>query len=227
MNLSEITSSYNTIIVRRDSLKNDIEKVNKDLVQEKKVNEDLVKAKWVLTEVSIQIQNRFQDNVSRLVTTALRGVFDRPFEFQLQFERKRNQMECNPIIKEDDAVYDDPEYDLGGGLLDVSAFSSRIAILALQPNPTRQTILMDEPMKNMGELISLGGQVLREISHKANIQLIIMTHDKELIEIADRVFYVTHDGKKSHVEFKDRSEPEKKIEEVKPVQQKSKIKIKR
>lgn len=70
---------------------------------------------------------------------------------------------------------------------------------SLENPKSRGVIILDEPMKNMGDLIVLGGEMLREIAHKLGLQLIIITHEKELIDIADKAYHVKHDGYSSHV----------------------------
>ena len=165
--------------------------------------EDLIKARWVLTEVQQQTQQRFKDVVESLVTMAIKSVFDRPFKFELEFERKRNQMECHPIVKEivgdQERIYDNPEDDMGGGILDIISFAFHIVLWSLEKPRSRNVFIMDEPMKNLGKLIVLGGKVLKEISKKLHIQIILVTHDEELLEIADKAFVVTHNGNKSFV----------------------------
>jgi hypothetical protein len=199
MDISLIVKEFAQVKVKKELLETNLVNKVAELGVIKIRNEAQVKARWVLTEVSQQTQRRFQDKVERLLTMAIQTVFDRPFEFKLEFERKRNKMECKPTIIEGDRIYDDPEYDLGGGVLDIISFAFRIVLWSLQNPRSRNVIILDEPMKNMGKLISLGGQVLREISHSLNLQLIIVTHDDELIDIGDRVFQVTHDGIKSHI----------------------------
>lgn len=199
MTIAEITEKYTQLKAKRDLIKADLLNKQAKVAALKSKNDAQIKARWVLTEVAQQTQQRFQEKVDTLVTMAIRSVFDRPFEFHLLFERKRNKMECKPIIREGDRVYDDPEYDLGGGILDVISFAFRIVLWSLQNPRSRNVIILDEPMKNMGKLISLGGQVLKEISHQLNLQLIIVTHDEELVEIGDAMFKITHDGSMSHV----------------------------
>lgn len=165
--------------------------------------DSMQKARWTLTEVQRMTQERFKERVETLVTMAMRSIFtERNFGFELVFEEKRNQMECRPvvyeIIKGVRQDLDDPEFDFGGGLVDVVSFALRIALWSLETPRSRPVIILDEPMKNMGAMISLGGQMLREVAHKLGFQLIIVTHDDELIEIADRAYHIEHDGTESH-----------------------------
>lgn len=170
----------------------------------KQTIETLTKARWTITEVQRLTQERFKHRVESLVTMAIKSVFEgRDFGFELSFEEKRNQMEIRPIVYEIiDGVrqdLDDPEFDFGGGLVDVISFAWRIVMWSLENPKSRGVIILDEPMKNMGDLIVLGGEMLKEIAHKLGLQLIIITHEKELIDIADKAYHVKHDGYSSHV----------------------------
>ena len=203
MNVQEIQNQLNEFAVRKKVLEKSLDDKLEKILAEKESVENLTKARWVLTEVSQLTQKKFKAKVESLVTMAVQSVFDRPFKFHLEFERKRNKMECYPIVTEIvdgvERVYEDPENDMGGGAMDIISFAFRIVLWSLEKPSSRNVIILDEPMKNMGKLITLGGQVLREISHKLGFQLILITHDDELIEIADRSYEVTHDGNKSSV----------------------------
>ncbi len=163
-----------------------------------------IKARWVLVEVAKHTQERFKKRVETLVTMAIKSVFDRPYGFELIFERKRNKLEARPVIYEITSqkkkiLYEDPEEDVGGSMVDIISFALRIVLWSFEKPRSRDVILLDEPLKNMGRLISLGGRVLREVSHWLVVQLVIITHDEELKEIADRTFIVKHNGEYSEV----------------------------
>lgn len=201
MDSKSLLEEFVAIKTQRDILAANLRQKCLALATAKALNATQVKARWVITEVQAQTQRRFQDQVESLVTMAIQSVFSRPFTFHIEFERYRNRLACKTMVKEGDRVYDDPEYDLGGGVLDIVSFAFRVVLWSLQTPRSRAVIVFDEPMKNMGALIDLAGKVFWEISHKLNLQLIIVTHDEKLIEIGDRVFRITHDGTKSQVEI--------------------------
>jgi len=203
MTPQEIAKEFETHKARFNLLKKQADDKAAEVIRIKALVENQIKARWVLTEVAQLTQQRFKSKVESLLTMAIQSVFERPFEFQLEFERKRNKMECRSIVTEivngKQRIFDEIEDDLGGGLVDIIAFTSRPVLWSLEKPRSRNVILLDEPMKNMGKLITLGGQILREISHKLKFQLIIVTHDDELIEVGDRSYEVTHDGDHSNV----------------------------
>jgi ABC-type glutathione transport system ATPase component len=205
MTVADIQAQFSEARVRRKFLQDSLDDKIEKAVTAKELVANQVKARWVLTEVAQLTQTKFKAKVESLVTMAIQSVFDRPFQFHLEFERKRNKMECRPVVTEivdgQERIYEDPENDMGGGAMDIISFAFRIVLWSLERPPSRNVIILDEPMKNMGKLITLGGQVLREISHKLGFQLVIITHEDELIDIADRSYQVLHDGNKSRVEL--------------------------
>ena len=172
-------------------IENQIEDIKKSLVNKRLYVKNLIKARFILSEVARLTQENFQAKVEGLITMAIRSVFDRDFQFKLMLERKRNKLECRPVIIEDEHEYN-PEQDMGGGLIDVISFAWRIVLWTMEQPRSRNVIVLDEPMKNMGDLVSLGGKMLKEISNKLNIQLIIITHDQELMEFGDTSYLFTH-----------------------------------
>jgi DNA repair ATPase RecN len=124
-------------------------------------------------------------------------------------------MEIKPLIYEivngQKEYYEDAENELGGGIVDICSFSLRVVLWTMEAPRSRNVFILDEPGKNLGALLPLFGQMLREVSHKLNFQLIIITHDEALAEMADRVFVVTHDGRESHVSLMTNKKEEKNI----------------
>lgn len=203
MAIDDLLKRYGNLESRIQFLQDDLDKKTDDIDTSLGRIDDLNQARWILTEVQKMTQIRFQEKVEKLVTMAIKAVYDRPLGFELIFERKRDKLECRPVIYEiihgEKEYYDDPENDLGGGIIDICSFALRVVLWSMEKPRSRNVIILDEPMKNLGELISLGGQMLREVSHGLKFQLIIITHDPELIEIGDKCWSVEHDGIESHV----------------------------
>ena len=84
----------------------------------------------------------------------------------------------------------DPMEASGGGVVDLTCFALRISAFALE-NGTDNLIIMDEPFKFVSkDLVLRAGEILKTLSQKMNLQIIMVTHITEFIEIADKVFEV-------------------------------------
>lgn len=209
--------------IRYEKLQSEVKLLNdlktqkqEDFENLKSHSEDLVKARWVLSTVAEQTQLRFKEKVESLVTMAIQSVFDRPFQFVMIFEQKRNKFECRPVVMEDGVEYI-PKEDMGGGIVDIISFALRVVLWSLQKPRTRNVLVLDEPMKYVGkgELLDKAGNMLREISHQLGIQLILVTHEPQLSEIADIAYQVSHKKNGSQVELIKGMIPEKPKQKLK------------
>ena len=226
--MQQLLQRYNKLSGRIEFLQSDLEIKEEQIDTKLILVDNLSKAQWILTEVQKMTQTRFKEKIESLVTMAMKSVYDRPFGFELVFERKRDKMEIKPLIYEivnsQKEYYDNAEDELGGGIVDICSLALRIVLWTMEAPRSRNVFILDEPGKNLGALISLFGQMLREISHKLNLQLIVITHEESLIEMADKAWEVTHDGRESHVKLI-RSNKEPNIE-IKPELEKKLIRRK-
>lgn len=220
MNTEEIVSRFDKLSGRIDFLQQGLEakeeQVNNNLLLKDRLN----KALWVVTEVQKNTQQRFKEKIEGLVTMAIKSVYDRPFGFEIVFKKERDRLVCQPLIYEivngEKEYYDDAEDELGGGLADVCSIALRIVLWTMETPRSRPFFLLDEPGKNLGALLPLFGEILRKLSHELGIQFLIITHDEDLLLVADKSFLVTHDGRESHIEVLGKEElQQEEIKEMK------------
>jgi DNA repair exonuclease SbcCD ATPase subunit len=144
-------------------------------------------------------QEKFKAGVEPLITIAIRSIYKKPYSFEFMFEEKRNYLTCRPVVKEG-SVKRDPIADLGGGVIDIISFASRVVFWSLPENTQNSPIIyLDEPLKNMGKLVIFGAEVLKKVCDKLKFQLIINTHEEAILEVADTAYEIDNDGKKSMV----------------------------
>lgn len=126
-------------------------------------------------------QQRLKYRLTELGTLALKEVFPEPYELSVEFVQKRNKSECEIYLVKDDVKFD-PMKSTGGGAVDVVAFALRIALWSLRKPKLRNLIILDEPLKFLSkDLQYKAGKILKEISERLNVQIIIVTHEADLI----------------------------------------------
>lgn len=182
---------YDELQYRVKSLQDEKVRNTKEIDSITKEVDRLTKARWIITEAQRISQTRLKDRVESLITLAVQSVFGSWASFKLEFEQKRNKMECRPVIM-DGKNEMDLEADMGGSMVDIISFAFRVVLWSLEKPKTRAVMVLDEPLKNMGKMIDLGGEILKTISHKLGFQLLINTHSDELAEVGDRVYRVKH-----------------------------------
>jgi DNA repair exonuclease SbcCD ATPase subunit len=184
---------------KKDTLAAEIAKKRAMVVSESNKHINHTKARFVLVEVSRQTQERLKTVIEQLVNLCLNEVFpDRNFNFKADFQIKRNKMECEFLVEVDGHEYS-PKDDMGGSILDIISFALRTILWSFENPRSRNVIIMDEPFRFSGRLITKAVQMVKELSDKLGIQFIINTHSEELIDIADRSWHVTNIKGKSMV----------------------------
>lgn len=147
-------------------------------------------AREIIREVGLLTQQTLQVHISDITTLALDAVFDDPYELVVEFVQRRNKTECD-LYFERDSMRADPLSASGGGAVDVAAFALRIAAWSMQTPRTRNTIILDEPMRFLSvDLQERASQMIKELSDRLGLQFIIITHEETLAQYADKTFEV-------------------------------------
>ena len=190
----DLRSKYTFNIEERDKLK-----VRK--LAETENRADLIDAREIMSAVGILAQEELKDVLESLVTEALRAVFNESYAFVVEDTVQRNKPETNFFVMADGNKLSLRD-ELGCGVLDVISFVLRVVLWASAADKTRNTMILDEPAKFVSrDRRQAFGDMMRKISSLLSIQFILVTHEPEFIEIADKAYSVeNNDGISSVVE---------------------------
>lgn len=188
MKMNDYIQKINRLEAKKELLTNDLNKKKNQLEKHKKEKEAAQEAKIILQLAGKNTQKNLEMHFSDLVTKALHIVFDDPYIFSPEFVERRNKTECDLWLKRNEEKYR-PRFAVGGGVLDVIAFSLRLAYWKLENADS--VIILDEPFKNLSRtLIPKAAETLRYISNSFNLQMIIVTHSPEITEQGNKVFNI-------------------------------------
>jgi len=188
MNINELLDKAKTLKVQK-KLKEDELLVTKNMItlQETELS-DCQKARAIVQKVAEDCQKKIEFQISNLVSLALASVFPDPYEFKVSFVQRRNRTECDLLFVKNDEECE-PLTAAGGGVVDIASFALRVAIWSLKK--TRPTFILDEPAKFVSvDLQSKVSAMLKELSEKLKIQIIMVSHLPEIIWSADKIFRV-------------------------------------
>jgi DNA repair exonuclease SbcCD ATPase subunit len=147
-------------------------------------------AREIIKEVGLKTQSQLQVYISDIATLALNAVFDDPYELKVEFVQRRNKTECDIYFVRDGNRID-PLTASGGGAVDIASFALRIASWSMTTPHTRNTIVLDEPLRFLSAgLQERASTMLKEISEKLGIQFILISHNETLASFADKTFEV-------------------------------------
>jgi DNA repair exonuclease SbcCD ATPase subunit len=139
-------------------------------------------ARDIIQEVAQQLQREVHHRIAGIVTLGLKTVFDNPYTFKINFEKKRGRTEAEMLF-ERDGVELDPFSSAGGGVIDVAAFALRVACLSLSKPSLRPILILDEPFKNVSKSKGYLDQIpalLEKLSEELGLRIIMVTHIEEL-----------------------------------------------
>lgn len=200
MNLELYKKFYYSKQSELDSLVLKRSKVEELLSNIKKLKEDLNKAKDVMNAVGILAQQEVKTVIENLVTEAMQSVFGSEYEFKIEDEIKHGKPESYLYIVKNGkrrSIKDES----GGTIAVLSAFVLRVVLWAISNNKTRNTLLLDEPLKDASaDKMELFGEMIKKLSNMLEIQFIIITHEEEITKCADTVFLVKQINEISNVE---------------------------
>jgi DNA repair ATPase RecN len=166
-----------------------IEKTNKNLVEKKEELIDTEKAIIVLQETAKRIQEQLKFRLEDIINSAIDGLFPGQYRFALEFVNLRGQTEVKPVLYSGEDALEDITETNGGGLADIIGFALRVSFLLISKN--QKVLILDEPFKFVSEEYREAAcLIVKKLSKELGIQVIMVTHDKAMIDIADKVFTV-------------------------------------
>lgn len=113
-------------------------------------------------------------NVSKIVTDALKYVFDSDYRFVLEFNVKYGTMSCKMYLYKGDEVFDIRTQN-GDGIADLVALALRIAVLCMDKRKLRRTLILDEPAGAVSvNYQPMVGKLLEYLSKSLDIQIIMI-----------------------------------------------------
>jgi len=198
-------SKYERFVAERRALIGLLESKKTDLESRltrlQNVGRDLAEALSVMNAVSILCQDQFKSVVEGIVTDAVRFVYGDDYSFEMESEIKRNQPEIHFFVTIGGQRYSIRNDDIGGGVVDIIAFTLRVTFWALQDPQTDNTLVLDEPLKNVdSDRLVLVGDMIQKLSRDLNLQFIMVTHETQLAEAADASWLVSKSHNVSTVE---------------------------
>ncbi len=143
-------------------------------------------AQALIQQVARDTQEKLKYHIEDIVQLALDSCFPDQYDFRVDFEIKRGRTEASLTLLKDGNPMNPMDAN-GGGIVDITSFALRLAAWSL--SKTDNVIIMDEPFRFLSrDLHPKAGQIMKRLSHKLKLQMIMVTHSEELIEQSDRMF---------------------------------------
>jgi len=163
--------------------------------------EELDRVTVLLNSLGEERQLAAQSSIEELVTRGLRMIFDDTLSFHIVQAVKGKTAVVEFVVRTTlgNDVIETPVMDArGGGLAAVIGFLLRFVVMLMGRDPRDSTIMvLDEIFAHVSaEYLEPTGQFLREVVDRTGVQIIMVTHQPEFAQYADRVYnFSTTNGK--------------------------------
>lgn len=170
----ELHGTYNTLSAR-------ITKHQAELIELQHLEDIQQKTLVLMQESAKDIQNQIVLHITDVVNTALEAMFPNRYTFKIDFPTKNNKTNADMYLIENGF-----RIPIRGGLADLTGIALRMAVWTL--SNTDAVLLVDEPMLGIAEEARpLVAQLFKQLADELHLQIILVSHTNELIQIADKV----------------------------------------
>ncbi len=165
--------------------------LRRDISQQEHRMHLLEEAQVFLQGVAQSTQEKLCMQIEDVVNMALETCFPNEYTFGIDFDIKYGKTEANIyFVSQRTGQQVDPMQASGGGVVDLTSFALRIAGYALEQG-NDNVIILDEPFRFLSrDLQRQAGEILKNLSKTMGIQIIMVTHIGDIIDVADKVFEV-------------------------------------
>lgn len=154
------------------------------------------RAVTLLNHIGEEKQFAAQEAIEQLVTRGLQTIFDETLSFHIIQDVKARRAEVNFVIHtalpNGRVVSTDVMDARGGGVAATVGFLLRLVVMLLGDADKTNLIVLDETFAHVSEeYVPAVGEFLRKIVDKTNVRILMVTHQPEFAEFADRVYRVS------------------------------------
>lgn len=206
--LSELRSRYNQALGQKEMLERQKAEKAETLSQAKHDIALWQQVQVLFSKVSEFARAQLKARIEETVTAALQAVFERDdIAFEIEMRTINNQPAASWSVvsyygsgEDISTVSGSPEDARGGGVSDVVSLALRLALLELaRPRPAGP-VLLDEVGKHVSRNYAPNvAAFLKQYAQKTGRQIILITHDPNLAEVADVSYRVNQENGVSEV----------------------------
>ncbi len=166
--------------------------------REKQLTETLgtwLQVQTLFGKVSEYSREQLKIRIERTVTAALQAIIgEEGLAFEIALGERNNVPTAEWQVSSlygDEVVTGRPEDSRGGGIVDVVSLALRLALLELVRPENEGPLLLDEVGKHVSERYAPNvAHFLKEYARKTGRQIILVTHQEALAEVADQAIKI-------------------------------------
>lgn len=212
--INSVQNAFNNLETSKNKLQVEVDLLKEFIAQ----NEDKLKllennilnyekSKTIINDIILKTRNEAIEFIENVVNCALFDVFNnKNLKLKLQLNAEGAKTSISTFIEEDGQLYD-IESGRGGGLRDLVSTAILICCRTLVKPKIELPLLLDESFKFLhstkdNKFKRNAFKFLQDVANKLDIQIILITgeEDKDAIEAADNVIFISKKNGESYLE---------------------------
>jgi len=159
----------------------------------------------LLTSLGEEKQNEAQQTIENLVTSGLQKIFDESLSFHIVQSVRGKASSLEFQVRTATTTGRDLDTSVmdarGGGIAAVIGFLLRLVVFLLRPDSPEKFMVLDESFAHVSDeyLPSLGA-FLRELVDRTSVQIVMVTHQPQFADYADKVYRFSSENDLTRVE---------------------------
>jgi DNA repair exonuclease SbcCD ATPase subunit len=139
----------------------------------------------VLVRLASEQQAAVLTFLSDTVSAGLSDVFGKPMRVEFREDVRASQRVVDVVLIIGDLECDIPD-SVGGGVTQVVSVLTRLVLVYLLRGRRAQFVVLDESLSHLADVyVPAMAEVLYQLSSRLGIQLLLVTHQPDFLEVAD------------------------------------------
>ncbi|MDO5724706.1 MAG: ATPase [Tissierellia bacterium] len=188
-----------------DLLNSQYQAINEEIEEIDQYVLTLEKVSVLLKKVAEYARNQARLNIESLVSNCLKYIFNENIDFKIDIKDTKKSLSAEFFLEtyiDDVLMRTKPEISNGGGVIDIISIALRISFLQLHSPLIEGPLILDEPAKHVSNnYIFNVGDFLKKSAERFDRQIIMVTHNEQLAEMADTKFQISLNGNITEIEL--------------------------
>lgn len=189
---------FKNLYYQEKGKKEQLEKHQRKLIDEnrlisKKID-TLEKVAVLLKTVSEFAREQSRKKIEETVSNCLQYVFDNGIDFRIEITESRGKPDAEFYVISNiggEEIKTKPQEARGGGVIDIISLAVRFATIQASYLDSGGFVVLDEPAKHVSEdYINHVAEFLSQMAKVLQRQIIMVTHNKHLSEIAEKWYRI-------------------------------------
>lgn len=162
-----------------------------EIEEQRELTEVLDRVTLLLNSIGEDKQQKAQEHIEGIVTRGLQAIFGPTFSFHIAQTMKGKSASVEFLIRTqlDDTTLETPVLEShGGGLAAIVGFLLRVTVMLLDKGTDKANVLVLDETFGMvsAEFLDPLAEFVRELINKTGLQVILVTHQDQWLEYADK-----------------------------------------